>query len=254
MSYPHSGQVNTVPGLCALLLAGGEGTRIRALFPDIPKPMIPIGGLPVSEWIIRLWANQGVTRFILSTGYRGNVIADYFSVPRFSGLRIECLQEAVPLGTAGAITFVARQTPLSDPFLVGNADSLSQVDLEAGLHHLADTSADVLIFTAEKQDTFQYGRIVTDAQSTIVAFEEKVPGRGQVNAGVYLFRLHALQRFAEQMPLSLEHDVFPKLLKEGVTLCARPLDVDFLDIGTPSGYAAADAFLKTQRLVSDTTT
>jgi NDP-sugar pyrophosphorylase family protein len=230
--------------LSAVLLAGGAGSRIRELFPDIPKPMIPVAGLPAVEWIVRLWAKQGVQRFVLSTGYLGDLIERHFSSPALENLEITCLREPAPLGTGGALTFVAKQVSLSDPFLVGNADSLSALDIQGALRHLADTSAGGLVFTAHREDASQSGRISADARSQIHSFEEKTPGPGLVNAGVYLLRLNTLVQFPETVPLSIEREVFPQLLAAGSVFVSYPIADDFLDIGTPAGYAAADAFVR----------
>jgi D-glycero-alpha-D-manno-heptose 1-phosphate guanylyltransferase len=230
--------------LSAVLLAGGLGSRIRELFPDIPKPMIPIAGLPVSEWIVRLWASQGVRRFVISTGHLGHLVEQHFSALRLPNLHIECVQEPMPMGTAGALSYVAGHKNLSDPFLVANADSLSSVNIQGALGHMTKASADAVIFTAYKEETAQFGRIVTNSRSQILSFEEKVSGPGLVNAGVYLLMLSTLKQFPKQVPLSIEREVFPKLLGEHVALVSYPIDKDFLDIGTPAGYAAADAFVR----------
>src|SRR5438045_3585477 len=90
-----------VSSLVAVILAGGFGTRIRHLSPDLPKPMIPVAGKPFLEWVIRFLGEQGVRQVILSTGYRGERIESYFEAHRVAGVSIDCVREVEPLGTAG---------------------------------------------------------------------------------------------------------------------------------------------------------
>lgn len=230
--------------LSAVLLAGGLGTRIRQLFPDIPKPMIPLAGIPVMEWIVRLWALQGVRHFVLSTGYLGDRIERHFTNNRaLSGLHIECVREAAPLGTGGAVAFAQGVVPAGNSMVVGNADSLSAMDIRACFGEFETRRADVLMGTAFRDDTAQFGSVELGTGNRIMAFREKVPGPGVVNAGVYLMR-RLRDSSSWKAPVSMERDVFPKLLAEGALFVAYPIQGEFLDIGTPAGYAAAEQFLQ----------
>ena len=231
--------------ITAVLLAGGLGTRIRELFPGIPKPMIRLAGLPVIEWVIRLWSRQGIAHFVLSTGYMGDVIQQYFSRQTgFAGLRIVCVREPAPLGTGGALPFVAQTTALHDTLLVGNADSVSSVDIAACFAEFRRRNADVLIGTCFREDASQFGTLEVEAGGEIASFREKVPGPGIVNAGAYMIRKQMLSHFPAKTPLSMEREVFPQLLAEGARFVAFPLEGQFLDIGTPAGYAEAEQFLR----------
>ena len=230
--------------ITAILLAGGLGSRIRPLFPDIPKPMIPIAGLPVIEWIVRLWALQGVRHFVLSTGYLGEVIEQYFrELAELSSLQIQCVREQSPLGTGGGVAFAVQVVAVHDALLIGNADSLSSVDIASCFKEFTVRRADVLIGTAFHKDTAQYGSVEVGRDNNICSFREKVGGPGFVNAGVYLMRKDLLPRFASGALVSMERGIFPTLLKEGAAFVAHPIQGEFLDIGTPAGYTAAEEFL-----------
>jgi D-glycero-alpha-D-manno-heptose 1-phosphate guanylyltransferase len=233
--------------ISAVLLAGGLGSRIRELFPGIPKPFIPVADLPIVEWVVRSWARQGLRHFVVSTGYLGDLIERHFARnPGLDGLNIECVREPIPMGTGGALAFVSRRVCLNDVILVGNADSLCPIDIESSFREFEDKQADIAICTCFRSDTSQFGRVQVDSQGRITCFEEKVSGPGWVSAGVYLIRTRLISRFDSRLPLSIEREVFPALLTEGALLFSYSIPDDFLDIGTPSGYAAAERFIRSR--------
>jgi NDP-sugar pyrophosphorylase family protein len=232
--------------ISAVLLAGGLGKRIQHLFPNIPKPMIRIAGLPVAEWIIRLWVKQGIQSFFLSTGYLAYTLEEYFNTVHLDGVRITTVREPTPLGTGGALAFVLSQHNLSDPFLAGNADSIASVDIKAGMELMNDHNADALVFSAFKEDSEQFGTIQANEAGQVIGFLEKKPGPGIVNTGVYLLRKRFFERLPKQTPLSLERDIFPESLAQGARLFATSIQGDFVDIGTPAGYAAAEKFVQSR--------
>lgn len=230
--------------ISAILLAGGMGTRIRQLFPDIPKPMIPLAGVPIVEWVVRLWALQGVRHFVLSTGYLGDVIEQHFAGrAELRGLKIDCVRESSPLGTGGALVFAVQNARVREHLLVGNADSLASVGIGSCLGQFVSRRADVLIGTAFRDDTSQFGSVEIGQDNRIVSFGEKLPGPGFVNAGMYLTSRDCVSRFTSERPLSIERDIFPRLLADKALFLSHPIQGEFLDIGTPAGYAAAEQFL-----------
>jgi D-glycero-alpha-D-manno-heptose 1-phosphate guanylyltransferase len=199
--------------ISAVLLAGGLGSRIRELFPGIPKPLIPVADLPIIEWIVRSWARQGLRHFVVSTGYLGDSIERHFARnPGLPALNIECVREPIPMGTGGALASVSRRVCLNDAILVGNADSLCPIDIKSSFGEFEDKQADMAICTSFRSDTSQFGRVQVDSQGRITCFEEKVPGPGWVSAGVYLIRTRFISRFDSRIPLSIEREVFPALL------------------------------------------
>jgi D-glycero-alpha-D-manno-heptose 1-phosphate guanylyltransferase len=229
-----------MPPLTAVLLAGGFGTRIRELYPDVPKPMIPVSGEPFLEWAVRYWKRQGVERFVLSLGHLAEVAERYFTGRE----EVITVREPKALGTGGAVLYVAGETPLSDPFVVANGDSLVLGDVSGALAALAQPGIDGVVLGVEVDDTSRYGSLAVDSDGRLLGFQEKRPGRGWINGGVYFFRLATLERFPRQEPLSMEVDVFPALLAGGADLRVVGIRAPFLDIGTPESVRQAEEFVQ----------
>jgi D-glycero-alpha-D-manno-heptose 1-phosphate guanylyltransferase len=226
----------------AILLAGGFGSRIKALYPHLPKPMIPIAGRPFLEWAIQYWARQGIMRFVVSLGYLAEAATDYFMTRPPDGLDIATVVEPQPLGTGGAVRFAAQATT-ADPLVIANGDSLVAADI-APVRALLDQDAiDGAILGVRVADAGRFGSLTMDADGRLTGFAEKRPGGGVINAGVYFLRRRLLARFPKQEPLSMETDVFPALLAGGAKLWVVPTEAPFLDIGTPQSLQEAEEFL-----------
>ena len=228
---------------CAVILAGGAGTRIRHLLPDLPKPLAPVGGRPCLEWVIGHLARQGIGRFAVSLGHLAAAAEAYFSARPDDGLQIRTVCEPTPLGTGGGFLLAERAFPDADPLVVVNGDSLVPAEFDRLGRLLADPAVDGALLGVEVDDAARYGRIDVDAGGRLVGFCEKQPGRGLINAGVYVFRRRLLARFPAVRPLSMELDVFPALLAAGANLRVATTRAPFLDIGTPESFAAAEAFV-----------
>lgn len=224
-----------------LLLAGGAGTRIRHLHPNVPKPLIPIAGRPFIEWMIRFWRRQGAERFVVTTGHMAETAEGYFESPHSHG--IVTVREPSPLGTGGAITFAAAKADLTDPFIAANADSLIAADLAFAWPLLEDDTVDGVIIGVAVKDTSRYGSLKRDAKGNLSGFYEKQPGAGVINGGIYFLKRRLLNEFPRRAPLSMEHDVFPFLIGKGSRLRVAEITGDFLDIGTPESLERAEAFV-----------
>lgn len=229
---------------CAVILAGGLGTRIRDLYPNLPKPMVPAAGAPFIEWVVRYLAAQGVRRSVISLGHLAHVAEAYFVKRPADDCQITTLREPAPLGTGGAVLFTARLAADGDPLVVTNGDSLLLADLSPVWRHWADESVDAVVLGLETDDASRYGRLEIDRDGRLLRFSEKQPGAGLINAGTYVFRRHVIDRFPRRTPLSMEHDVFPLLLAEGRRIMVCRCRAPFLDIGTPESVALADAFIR----------
>ncbi|MBL8179253.1 MAG: NTP transferase domain-containing protein [Bryobacterales bacterium] len=226
--------------LTALLLAGGFGTRIRELYPDVPKPMIPVLGEPFLEWAIRYWKRQGAGRFVLSLGHLAEVAEHYFA----HRAEVATIRETTPLGTGGAVLFAAAEAQLSDPFVVANGDSLVLADVSTALAAIAQDGVDGVVLGVAVEDASRYGSLAVDEAGRLLGFHEKRPGRGLINGGVYFFRRATLDRFPRKQPLSMELDVFPALLAAGADLRVVGVQAPFLDIGTPESVRQAEEFVR----------
>lgn len=228
--------------IIALVLAGGLGTRVRDLLGELPKPMVPAQGRPFVEWIVRWLKAQGVRNVTISTGYGAPVVEEHFSVVPVPEMNVRCVNEPEPMGTGGGLAFAATECGATPPaWLVLNGDSLIFADVTAIAEDLG--AADGVMVTRTVPDTARYGRVRADDAGRITAFEEKRPGAGQINAGIYLLRHEVLSNFPDSRPLSLERDVFPRLIDQKGGLRAHPVEAPFLDIGTPETLSKAEAFV-----------
>ncbi len=234
-------QVNEI---IAVVLAGGLGTRVRHLLPGLPKPMAPVAGRPFLEWVARYLGRQGVREMVISTGYKAEVVAGHFAGAPVPGLSVRCVAEPEPLGTGGGFLHAVRACPAAPAaWLVLNGDSLVFADLWAAARPLEDPATAGVIVGREVADASRYGTLVIGANHTVAGFGEKRPGRGVINAGIYLLRPDLLGRFPERTPLSFETEVFPALTSGGACLKVHVVNAPFLDIGTPETLREAEAFI-----------
>lgn len=231
--------------MIAVVLVGGEGTRLRPLTLDLPKPVLPIGGVPFTSLLVDRLVAAGVTRVILSCGYLPDVLrAEFGAVP--AGVDIEVVVEDEPLGTAGAIRFAAEGR-VDGPFLALNGDILGDADLAALLGTLDETGAAAAIGLTPVDDPTRFGVVVHERDGGPVrAFVEKpstAEGLGPppywVNAGAYALRPEVLEMIEPGRKVSIEREIFPALA-DG-RLVARRDDGYWLDIGTVETYLAGNA-------------
>jgi D-glycero-alpha-D-manno-heptose 1-phosphate guanylyltransferase len=229
----------------AVILAGGLGTRIKHLLPNLPKPMAPVAGRPFLEWVTRYLANQGIKQIVISTGYLSEVVERHFQTQPIPGVNIRCVAEPEPLGTAGGFLFAIKSAgDAPRAWLVLNGDSLVFADLRAATTRLADASVSGVIVGRTVPDASRYGTLAIGSGGELLRFEEKRPGRGVINSGVYLLRHSLVAEFPKQTPLSLERDVFPALIKNDRRLQTVVTDAPFLDIGTPESLPQAGKFIR----------
>lgn len=231
--------------ITAVVLAGGFGTRIRHLLPDVPKPMAIVVHRPFLEHVVRYTSGFGLRRFLLSTGYRSEVIEAHFARDPVPGVSVQCVREAEPLGTAGGFLNAVRANTgcVPDAWLVLNGDSLAFADLGALTDALDSGGWDAAILALRVSDAARYGSLEAAPDGTLIRFSEKRPGKGLINAGVYLFRAAALGHFSPELRLSFETEVFPALIAAGCRVLVHPVEAPFLDIGTPESLATAERFI-----------
>lgn len=235
--------MRTCDDLTVLILAGGRGTRLMDLYPDVPKPLIPVAGKPFLHWLTRWIAVHGPKNFVYSTGYRAEQIAQWVASSGMPRVRQVCCAETTPLGTGGAI--VNALADCGPWTMVVNGDSLIMRGIE-GLLALREQNEDGGLIGIEVADSSRYGSLDLDENGLLRGFREKVQGRGIINSGAYLFRTAMLRELLVPGPQSLEYDVFPKLLHHGARLRVLPLTgAPFIDIGTPETVAQAEDFVRT---------
>lgn len=230
--------------ITSVILAGGYGTRVKHLLPNVPKPMASVANKPFLEWILRYLKSQGITQNVLSTGYLSEVIEEHFQNQPVPDIEVYCCQEKQPLGTAGGFLNGVEKTNISpNAWLVMNGDSLIVAKLNKMISYLDDCEVNGVILGVSVEDTSRYGSLVIDESENLLSFAEKRQGAGIVNSGIYLFRHHILEEFPSKLPLSFEYDVFPALLRKKKTIKVHQIKAPFLDIGTPETLPKAEAFI-----------
>ena len=230
-------------GVMGLILAGGMGTRLKDVRPDCPKPLIPCAGLPFIEWVLRYFQRAGIQDFVVSLGHLAETAQRYFDQRDSAGLRIWTVVESQPLGTAGAVRYACGDHPNRD-VLVLNGDSLLLADFRSLFDLWRQTTADALVVGVPQTDASRYGTLTFNDDKRLVSFDEKRPGAGLINAGIYLFRASLIATIPPDMPLSLERDLFPEWLRTNRDIRVCVLPSPFLDIGLPASLASADDFLR----------
>ncbi len=228
----------------AVILAGGLGTRLRSVVSDVPKPMAPVGGRPFLEYQLEYWINQGISRFVLSVGYRHEAITEHFG-SRYKGVELEYAVEEQPLGTGGGLLLAAEKLKQDTPFLLLNGDTYFEADwnvLDAcAVEHNADWCFS-LFKTIEKG---RYMGIEMSDQGLITSLKSGVEqGPRLANGGVYWVHPRALSgdwRSGER--LSLEDDLFPQALAAGRRILGIEFRGTFIDIGVPDDYHRAPSLL-----------
>ncbi len=237
----------------AVLLVGGEGTRLRPLTLTRLKSMVPMAGRPFLEYPLALLKRHGVREVVLSVCHRPERLRRDFGDGRRYGLRLHYAYEDRPLGTAGAIKNAARLLgPERETVAVFNGDILSDLDLTALAAEHRRRHALVTLTLAHVADARAYGMIVQNAQHRVLRFLEK-PGESPregawINAGMYLFSPEALDPIPEGEPYSTERELFPRLLAAGERLWGYLHRNYWLDIGTLDRYLQANRDLLEHRL------
>jgi mannose-1-phosphate guanylyltransferase len=225
----------------AIVLVGGEGTRLRPLTNDIPKPALTLVDRPFMAYMVEWLAGHGVEEVVLACGFLPDVLREALGGEEHEGARLRYVVEPDRRGTAGAIRFAADALgdELGDRFLALNGDVLTDLDLTAllGAHERAGAQATLALYPVE--DSAAYGLVSRDAEGAVSEFLEKTgePVPGEINAGAYVLERSVLDLVPPGREVSIEREVFPRLVGNG--LQALPLDGYWMDIGTPERYLQA---------------
>ncbi len=232
----RTGPLSEIP---VVILAGGLGTRLRSVLADRPKGLAPVGDQSFLEIQISLLRDQGARRFVLCVGHMAPQIHDCLGDGSRLGVRIHySLEPETLLGTGGALRLAERYF---DPYaLVLNGDTYLAADYGEILeHHLEQRKDDPILATlvvSRLEETQRYGTVLLDAaESHVTGFREKAAeanGPGWLNAGVYVIERPLLERARRGIPCSLERDVFPTALADGIKIAAHRCRKPFYDIGT----------------------
>jgi D-glycero-alpha-D-manno-heptose 1-phosphate guanylyltransferase len=232
----------------AVVLAGGFGTRVAHLLSGVPKPMAPVAGRPFLEWVVRCLARQGIPKVLLSTGHLAEVVEQHFRFQPVAGVITRCFAETQPLGTGGGFLNAVRLSgEKPEAWLVLNGDSLVFADLTLAAAELSNPAVAGVVIGCAVADASRYGTLAIGPAGELLGFTEKRPGKGVINAGIYLLRDSLVRQFPGTLPLSFEQEVFPKLIAQGVLLKVCAVEAPFLDIGTPESLRQAESFVEANR-------
>jgi mannose-1-phosphate guanylyltransferase len=227
--------------LQAIVLVGGEGTRLRPLTDSVPKPALTLVDRPFLAYMIEWLGTHGVTEVVLACGTLPDRLREALGEGEHEGVALTYVVEPERRGTAGAIRFAAEALGerLDDRFLALNGDVLTDLDLTALQRAHTERGARATIGLYGVEDSSSYGLVACDAAGAVLAFTEKT-GRevpGHINAGAYVLERSVLDLIPPGREVSIEREVFPRLVGDG--LCALRLDGYWMDIGTPDRYLQA---------------
>lgn len=233
----------------ALVLTGGFGTRLKEVINDRPKVMAPVGNKPFLSYLLQNLRKNGIFDVVLSIGYLGDYIRDYFKDGEDLGLKITYSEEISPLGTGGAVKVADKY--FDEPYFVINGDTFSEINFAKVLEFHLKNKASLTVAVVFKKDIWESGYVQLDRGGKITAFIEKQKSNngqkksGLVNSGIYVLTPGLLKN-VKKVRFSLERDFFPKLVSKGKVFGFRSND-DFIDIGTRKNYLLAKKLLILKR-------
>ena len=223
----------------AIVLAGGFGTRLREVVPDLPKPMAPVAGRPFLEILLTSLSNKGFKRVVLSLGFMADKVIGHFG-NEYQGMELVYEVESHPLGTGGAVRASLARC-LTDHAFVFNGDTY--LDLEvAELEKLWQANRSPAIVVREVPDTSRFGRVVVEDGRVMSFLEKGRSGLGLINAGCYVLPTDLLNEFELGVNFSLETDFFIEAIQKQ-KFCSFATQGLFIDIGVPEDYELAQTLL-----------
>ena len=225
-------------------MAGGEGTRLRPMTANQPKPMLPVVNRPIMEHVLRLLRKHGLTETVVTVQFLASMVRNYFGDGEDFGMSLQYATEEIPLGTAGSVKN-AEDALRDEPFLVISGDALTDIDLSDLIRYHKDNQALVTVALARVPDPLEFGIVIVDDDGRIQRFLEK-PTWGQVfsdtvNTGIYVMQPEVLAKVPAGEVVDWSADVFPKLLEAGAPLYGWVADGYWEDVGSHESYMRAQA-------------
>ncbi len=237
----------------AVILVGGEATRLRPLTCNLPKAMVPIVNTPFLEYVIYYLRSYGIVDIILTQRGSSRYLTDYFGDGSRFGVKLGYTVEESPMGTAGAVKNAERY--LDETFLVLNGDIFTDLDLSALADFHKEKKAKAVIALTAVEDPTQYGLIETDSRGRVTRFLEKPKPEeittDKINAGTYILDPSVLSYIPPKANFSFERELFPTLLKNGEPVYGYVSSSYWIDIGTPEKYLKLNCDLVEGRCRSD---
>ena len=221
----------------AILLAGGLGTRLRSMVQDVPKVMAPVAGKPFLHYCIEKLRHEGITRIIVSVGYKYEIIQTFLNEMNYPCDIVLSIEET-PLGTGGGIRLGMSQTVTDDVFIL-NGDSFFDCSLMALHRHHSNSHADVSLALKPMQHFDRYGTVTLEGNRIIAFNEKQYRENGLINAGVYIVNKRVFENLSFPETFSLEKELFEKHTHD-LMIMGYVFDGYFIDIGIPEDYKKAD--------------
>ncbi|APT84183.1 GDP-mannose pyrophosphorylase [Corynebacterium aquilae DSM 44791] len=228
----------------AVILVGGKGTRLRPLTVSTPKPMLAVAGFPFLAHLLSRIKAAGINHVVLGTSFKAEVFEDYFGDGSELGLDIDYVVEETALGTGGAIRNVYDHLT-HDTVVVFNGDVLGGTDIGDVIETHDNNDADVTMHLVRVPDPRAFGCVPTAADGRVQAFLEKTndPPTDQINAGCYVFKREIIAGIPAGKVVSVERDVFPRLLEEGKRVYGHVDQAYWRDMGTPDDFVRGSSDL-----------
>lgn len=245
---------SSLPDLEAILLVGGQGTRLRPLTLGTPKPLLPTAGVPFLAHQLARARSFGVRRIVFATSYKASMFEPVFGDGSAFGLSLHYMTEETPLGTGGAIRNAAQALTSgpTDPVLILNGDILSGHDIGDQVRRHVAASAAVTLHLTEVDDPSRFGCVPTDSAGRVTAFLEKTPNpvTNRINAGCYVFTRSVIDAIPEGEVVSVERQTFPGLIADDALVLGYADRTYWLDVGTPAAFVKGSRDLVLGRLAS----
>ena len=219
----------------AIILAGGRGTRLLPYTTVLPKPLMPVGDMPILEIMLRQLKASGVQRVTMAVGYLAELLEAFFRDGSRLGLQIDYSMEERPLGTVGPLTLIDG---LDDTFLVMNGDTLTTIDYAELVSHHRASGAMATIATFARQVKIDFGVIEADSTNRVVDYVEKPSLDYRVSMGIYVFEPSVLRHLEKAAYCDLP-TLVRRLLDAGERVSAYPFSGNWLDMGRPDDYSRA---------------
>ncbi|MGH3268134.1 MAG: sugar phosphate nucleotidyltransferase [Trebonia sp.] len=228
----------------AVVMAGGEGTRLRPMTANQPKPLLPVANRPIMEHVLRLLKKHGFEETVVTVQFLAALVRNYFGDGEDVGMFLQYATEEMPLGTAGSVKN-AEDALKDSPFLVISGDALTDMDLTEMCRFHKENGALVTVGLTRVPDPLEFGIVIADEDGRIQRFLEK-PTWGQVfsdtvNTGVYIMEPEVLAEVSAKESVDWSQDVFPKLLARGAPIFGYISDKYWEDVGTLESYLKAQA-------------
>ncbi|MCR4924923.1 MAG: NTP transferase domain-containing protein [Clostridiales bacterium] len=224
----------------AVILAGGQGSRLRPLTCDIPKPMVRLCSKPTLEYIMSLLIENGIDEAVVTLGYMPEKITEHFSDNRYLDLKLSFVEEKIPLGTAGGVKNAVKDFEENETFVVISGDAVCDYDIAEAVRFHRKNNADATIVLAKVDDPREYGLVSCNSDGRVKGFIEK-PSWEQAlcktaNTGIYIIKKSCLSLFNDGEEFDFAKDLFPLMLKKDMNIFGFVADGYWCDIGSPSSY------------------